>query len=88
MDAKRERGGWLVPVVLAVALLLPPLYVLSIGPACWLYDRGAISGDTLSGYAWPSETLRAASKPYHRVLSRYEQLFLKTKYPPTPRHLR
>jgi hypothetical protein len=44
---KHERGsGMAVVVTLAVVLILVPvLYVLSIGPAAWLVNTGRLNGD-------------------------------------------
>jgi hypothetical protein len=36
MEEKRATGAWVVAVML-VLLLLPPLYVLSVGPCAMLY---------------------------------------------------
>jgi hypothetical protein len=42
---RRERWAkW----TLAAVLVLPVLYVLSAGPACWLCENGTISGHTLN----------------------------------------
>ena len=48
MNDKPKRGGWRLPVVLTVVLALPPLYVLSIGPASALAGAKVISFETWS----------------------------------------
>jgi hypothetical protein len=48
-------------------LVLTPLYVLSVGPAIWLYEHGKAEGDTLDGlYAplwWACELSPAIDQP-------------------------
>ena len=44
-DGKRERGPLAVLSTAAIgSLSLPPIYVLSIGPATWLFLNGYIAG--------------------------------------------
>ena len=52
---ERGRGGVIVVVVAALVLMLPVLYILSMGPACWLADREIIYPDNpyLTGFYWP-----------------------------------
>ena len=53
MRDMRQSSGWAVPLLIALALLLlPPLYVASIGPAWVAYHNGQISHDAfLAAYA-------------------------------------
>lgn len=48
MDPKERRGrrwrDW--PMLVAVGIVLPILYVLSAGPACWVVSRRSDRGDT------------------------------------------
>jgi hypothetical protein len=44
------------PVLLALVLalfLVPPLYVVSAGPAIWCHDRGIISQRAMTTCYWP-----------------------------------
>jgi hypothetical protein len=39
---KKESGGSMV-VIVAIALFVPLLYILSLGPCIWLFTRGYLS---------------------------------------------
>src|SRR5436190_23121083 len=88
----RERGGWLLPIVLTLGLLLPPLYVLSIGPAAYLYYAGLVSRYAIDAYAYPADSLGRRCLPIRHALDTYEHVFYELgqkKHPPTlrlPRH--
>jgi hypothetical protein len=60
----RERSNPLAAAAV-VAFLLPLLYVLSVGPAAWLYNAGGLgkSGE---------ETLQACYKPLELLHDRFE----------------
>jgi hypothetical protein len=56
MTTDRPRSSLAVLLAVATALL-PAAYVLSLGPAAWLYDRGYLSDDVFYAYA-PLKFLR------------------------------
>ena len=43
MRDARPRADWWVAIAAGGVLLLPVIYLLSIGPAVWLSDRGLVS---------------------------------------------
>jgi hypothetical protein len=71
---KPQRGGFLA-IVLAVALLLPVGYVLSIGPAWGLYVRDYVSPAAYGAYCWPASCVAANCPPFAQALSKYRDLF-------------
>ena len=74
---RSERRSW--PAVVLVGLLLPTLYVLSIGPVSWLADRF-----TLDSWVWsaayyfylPLGWLREACPPFEVALNWYAGLWI------------
>jgi len=44
-EPKKRRSAW--PVWVGMVIALPVLYVLSLGPACWLAQKRAISARTV-----------------------------------------
>lgn len=75
---KPQRGGCgPLAIVLAVALVLgPPLYVLSIGPACWLVNRDYISMQAFKVYVHPARLATSNCRPLGVLLDRYVSLYL------------
>jgi hypothetical protein len=65
----------LVAVLIAGAIiLLPVAYVLSVGPANWLYNHGPISQpakDLITHVYWPLGWLCDHCKPFFDVLAWY-----------------
>jgi hypothetical protein len=62
----KQRSSPVPAVVATLALLLPPSYVLSIGPAVWLSDRGinpfGIIDVLYLPLEWPAEHIPAFSR--------------------------
>jgi hypothetical protein len=56
-DKPTKRGGGTLPVVilLVVLILLPMIYVLSVGPAVWMATSGRMNPRTLEAVYWPLE---------------------------------
>jgi hypothetical protein len=82
MEAKdttqASSGGAALAVVIVLALIvLPALYVASVGPAVWLIDKGYISKESamLQAIYWPLETLVHNSRTASEVLTWYADLF-------------
>lgn len=90
--AKRERGSGaaLVLVLAVVVVLLPLLYVLSIGPAAWLVNTGRLNGDEGSPtYRFYSPIIWAADnyEPIEQALGWYFSLWepeVPLNYPTPP----
>jgi hypothetical protein len=84
-EERKKKGGATGPVVfVAIGLLivLPVLYVLSVGPATWLFTRGYVSckeGTPLWTFYTPLRWAARNSKVANDFLSWYENLF-----PPHP----
>ena len=79
MDSKsNERsssGASVVTVILLIGMLLLPIaYVLSIGPAVWLYDRGWLPDAVIVVY-WPIEALHNYSSICREALDWYVALW-------------
>jgi hypothetical protein len=77
-DAKQASVGAVLAVVIVLALiLLPALYVASVGPVVWLIEKGYLSPEsaTLQAIYWPLETLVHKSSTASEVLTWYADLF-------------
>jgi hypothetical protein len=71
-DHDRQRSS---PVgCLVVVLFLPILYVLSIGPAAWLHDRGYLSNEVGIVYT-PLGLLAEHCEPARQTLVWYVRLW-------------
>jgi hypothetical protein len=70
------RGGRLVVVLLVAVLLLPPAYILSIGPALWLFAHDYLSADAVNAYAIPANTLSRYCPPLRDALHWYASQFV------------
>jgi len=76
--SERSRTQLLVPVIAAFAI--PLLYVLSLGPVEWLYDRGwlpASTYDAFDVFYGPLEFLCDRWPWFREVLVWYERLWLR-----------
>lgn len=76
---ERDRG-WTGPVLFAciVALSLV-VYVLSMGPACWLADRDIIYRDNpyLVGFYWPIIRASEACPPFGQFIGWYQSFWIR-----------
>jgi hypothetical protein len=79
MDAKdaRQSGGVAISVaiVVLVVVLLPLLYVASLGPAVWLLDHGYIAPRPVLIVYWPLESLAQESEAARDALTWYADFF-------------
>lgn len=71
----KSRGGCLAVAIIAAVLLLPPAYVLSLGPAVWLCDRGYVSFNAVNAYAYPVDQIAERFPPVYEALVDYESAF-------------
>ena len=46
-DRKKRGGAGAITLVVAALVLVPILYVLSVGPAIWLWNCGYLSDKTV-----------------------------------------
>jgi hypothetical protein len=53
METERRPSDRRLVLVVSIILLIPALYLASIGPACGLFDRGFISAETYTAYLMP-----------------------------------
>ena len=79
MDSKsNERsssGASVVAVVLLIGLLLLPVgYVLSLGPAVWMHDRGWLP-DSVGIVYWPLIMLCKYSSTFEEMMNWYVELW-------------
>jgi hypothetical protein len=80
MNAKPAHSArWTMLLVLAVLLLAPVLYVLSVGPASWLCHKGVISQEaaaTLDATIYaPIDWACHQSPAVDRAVSKYLMLW-------------
>jgi hypothetical protein len=74
-DNRRGRqAGPLAGCLVLVLLFAPPLYVLSLGPAIWLFKHGYISKETGIVYA-PLGYLGNNFEPARKALNWYLELW-------------
>lgn len=75
-DDKGKSGGGLAILLMAVvALLLPIVYVLSIGPAVWLLNRGLLPETPLVTIYAPLEWLARSSDWFQAAAEWYIQFW-------------
>jgi hypothetical protein len=74
IDDQRERRGPFVGCLAIGMLLGLPAYVLSIGPAVWLHQRGYFPEWAIAFY-WPIGVLVAIFPAVERVFRWYENLW-------------
>lgn len=79
---RNDRRGGLAAVVVAIVLLLLLLYVASLGPAVWLYERGYLSDPTVEAIYQPLQVAADRCKPVEIVLDRYAAPWRKSPRPP------
>ena len=69
-DGRKQRDWRKVFVVIAL-VCLPPLYVLSAGPAAWLFARQRITQQAYVTYVTPLATVRKICPPFHEAMNWY-----------------
>jgi hypothetical protein len=69
-DMERERRSIWATVTIAV-LLVPILYVLSIGPANWLIIRGVVGSEPLAVVYAPIDWMANRSEPFTEAVMWY-----------------
>jgi hypothetical protein len=74
-DTKRSGGGVALAIVVLVLVVLPGIYVVSLGPAVWLHDHQFIAPRVLVVVYWPLEMLAQASPAARDLLTWYGDLF-------------
>jgi hypothetical protein len=72
---------WLAIVI--VLALLPALYVLSVGPANYLFETGVISEKTLLSVYAPIHWLAQYSEVFESIISWYCWIWTATRSPGT-----
>ena len=85
-EERKKKSGVSGPVLFAVIGLivaLPILYVLSSGPATWLYDHGYVSTGTLERIYLPLGWMNERCKPLENFQIWYCSFF-RTLPPPMP----
>jgi len=75
-ERKEKRGGVGCFILGVVGFLLPPLYVLGIGPAAWLSMRYPFCSGPLTFIYAPMAYLSNNFGPAHRVITWYINLWL------------
>ena len=72
---EKSGGGCVVAVSAAVALGLPAVYVLAMGPALWLYDQEYLDEEVLTVLIYPLALVCDFCPPLADVLQRYMDLW-------------
>jgi hypothetical protein len=75
LGMERERRSAWTAVATAALLLAPVLYVLSTGPAVWMYDRGVIPDHVFIVYApieWAADRVPPIEKAMLWYLAMWE----------------
>jgi hypothetical protein len=76
MSASRKPTDGRKVLVLFVAVCLPPAYVLSCGPAAWLYTNRCISKRAFIAYVTPLAVARKLCPPLHSAMNWYLELWV------------
>jgi len=76
----KGRRGCLVAAIVAAVLLLPPAYLLSIGPAMWLCAEGWLPPPAHRAYIVPADFVLQRCPPLNDVMRRYYALFSGFRY--------
>ena len=67
----KQRGGCLVATIACLLLLLPLLYLLSIGPALWLLKEGYFPGPAFGRVYYPLTWLSEKSQWFGEAIGWY-----------------
>ena len=73
-DHKRARWPIIAPILIGL-VALPLLYVLSNGPAFWLFQHELLSYEAYSSCYWPIARLSRNCPPFAIFLQWYLELF-------------
>jgi hypothetical protein len=76
-EKQNSRAAPVVAGFIVTLLLLPVLYVLSIGPAAWLIEHGYLSDEAARWFYSPLVALAERSEFLSVWLMRYVELFEK-----------
>lgn len=79
MDENKKRRPIAGMVIAVLILLLPVLYVGSIGPAVWLREHGAVSQNTILAVYAPITWLNDNSTTFRDALQSYLDLWVKRR---------
>lgn len=72
---ERPRTSSWLAIVIVLVLLTPLFYVLSVGPAVWLCERGVIGEGPASVVYAPLEWLTDVSPPFQSIMESYIDLW-------------
>ena len=72
---KKSSTPVVIILVVCVVVLLPFLYVLSIGPAYWLFANGYVSGEAFMDIYAPLGFLQQKSEWLRVIIKWYVSLF-------------
>jgi hypothetical protein len=84
-DAMRSKSKATGPIAFAstgLLVVLPILYVLSTGPAIWLYSRGYVSEKPIEDFYIPLRWVHDRCPPIKDLHVRYNSLFRSNPYRP------
>jgi hypothetical protein len=73
-DERKKRGGALALTAIALVVLVL-LYLLSIGPAFLLWERGYISENFLSSFYAPVSWAAGNCRPFKDIMTWYVHLW-------------
>jgi hypothetical protein len=75
-EKQKSRAAPLMACCLIVLMLLPVLYVLSLGPAVWLVERQMLNLEIAQWFYFPLEFLSERSEFIRNSLTWYVGLFV------------
>jgi hypothetical protein len=73
MSDHRKTGSGLLALIGVAVLLLPVLYVASLGPAVYLHERGVLSNETGETIYAPLMLLADRSESFRTTMERYAE---------------
>ena len=74
-ERDQRKSSSLTVWLIAAVVMLPIAYVLSLGPAIWLYEHSVPLQPYIAVCYWPIESLAMICEPLGKVLDWYVSLW-------------
>ena len=80
----KSRSAPVAIIIVVMLVVLPILYVLSVGPAVWMFHSGYIGDEVIDVVYFPVIALHDNSAIAGHVLEQYVEMFVPNRMRPPP----